>query len=183
MSIVFKIKKGAITLKRTAKGLCMMICMVIAMLLITKTDAFASTYGDYQYTVSGKKIIITKYTGNASKVYVPNVIKGKPVTEIAKGAFKWCTGIKEVKIYGKTKTIGKEAFAYCYNLKKVTMLRGVENIGTNAFAYCAALNTVNMHKGIKTVSTGAFKGCRELTGIELPKGTKSIGSNTFAYCS
>lgn len=50
----------------------------------------APEYDSFEYQAygsSGDKILITKYTGNASKVTVPAKIDGKYVVEVAKGAF------------------------------------------------------------------------------------------------
>ena len=68
-------------------------------------NAEASVYGDFQYSVSGKNVTITKYLGNSTKVIIPGTIKGKKVKTIGKSAFNWCTTIKTVEVTGNVKTI------------------------------------------------------------------------------
>ena len=48
---------------------------------------------DYQYTTSGKDIVITKYIGSGTDVLIPDC-----ATIIGPGAFSNCTNIKNVTI-------------------------------------------------------------------------------------
>ncbi|MBR4456916.1 MAG: leucine-rich repeat protein [Solobacterium sp.] len=81
-------------------------------------ETVTETYGDYEYTSSGREITITKYNGRASSVSIPNEINGNRVVSIGPDAFNG-NGLTELTIPENVNVIRGNAFAYCANLKKV----------------------------------------------------------------
>ena len=76
-----------------------------------------------------------------SKIEVPAVYKGKPVTEV--GAFGYATGsntvLKEIIIPDSVTSIGNSAFSGCDNLTGVVIPDSVTSIGDHAFYDCSNL--------------------------------------------
>ena len=90
---------------------------------------------DFELTVSGEEIIITKYVGNGTEVVVPTEINGLPVREIADGAFK-NSDISSVTLPSTLRKIGWFAFEGCTQLESVYIHPSVTSIGHGAFNSC-----------------------------------------------
>jgi len=86
--------------------------------------------------------------------------RGKPVTTIAKNAFK-----------GNNR------------ITKITMGKYVKSIGTSAFYNATGLSAIDFADSqITTIGASAFQGCRGLLSIVLPETVTVIEDSTFAYC-
>ena len=76
-----------------------------------------------------------------SKIEVPAVYKGKPVTEV--GAFGYATGsntvLKEIIIPDSVTSIGNSAFSGCRSLTSIIIPDSVTSIGDHAFYNCTSL--------------------------------------------
>ena len=71
---------------------------------------------DYEYSVLDDGTVeITKYTGNESKVAVPDEIDSKSVTKIGSGAFSRCAKLESITIPDSVSKIGNKAFGYYYD--------------------------------------------------------------------
>ena len=71
---------------------------------------------DYEYSVLDDGTVeITKYTGNESKVAVPDEIDSKSVTKIGRGAFSRCAKLESITIPDSVSKIGNKAFGYYYD--------------------------------------------------------------------
>ena len=136
--------------------------LVLATLVVLAASAItvsAAGTGDFTYTTSGSGVVITGYTGNETKLTIPEYIGGKPVVGIGANAF-----------YGK-------------NLKSVSIPATCKSIGDSAFKQCMSLETVTLASGVETIGNSAFEACYALTSINLPKSVTSIGLNAFALDS
>ena len=127
------------------------------------------------------------------------------VTEIGKGAFSQCAGIRsvtlpegltsigdhaflwsgltEITIPDSVTSIGRAAFDECRSLRSVTIGNGVTSIGVGAFQYCTALQSVTIPEGVTAIAPYTFVGCLRLTSITIPAGATSIGSCAFDRCA
>ncbi|MBQ3936317.1 MAG: leucine-rich repeat domain-containing protein, partial [Ruminococcus sp.] len=102
------------------------------------------TSGDYKYdTLDDGTIEITKYSGKATKLTVPEKIDGKTVTVIGSLAFSDNTMLKSVTVSGSIKAIDASAFRDCTALTTVTLKKGVKRIEGCAFAGCTALENIS----------------------------------------
>jgi hypothetical protein len=54
------------------------------------------TSGDWQYTINGNNVIITRYTGTSTDVSIPSAINGLSVQYIKGGAFSGNTSLTNV---------------------------------------------------------------------------------------
>ena len=88
---------------------------------------------EYQVRVRDKQI---------TKVKIPAIYNGYPVTEIADNAFANCTLLTKIDIPYTVKKVGNNAFANCKNLEKILGMPKVESIGNNAFAACVKLDNL-----------------------------------------
>ena len=112
---------------------------------------------DWYYDANGKEIwYIEDYTGNSSKVVIPDEYKGEKIEEISYQAFYNHTELEEVQLPKSLKIIDDSAFAGCVNLKKI-----------------------EIPDTVKTISSYAFGECKNLTNVQLPKALQKIDNDSF----
>lgn len=107
--------------------------------------------------VTGTKI--TKYTGSAASVVIPNTLGGKKVISIGENAFNGYNKLTSVIIPSSITTIGARAFAGCTNLK-----------------------TISLPSNLTGMGSGVFRGCTSLEGIALPGSNVNFNRDTFSDC-
>ncbi len=127
---------------------------------------------------------ITRYTGTATKVYVPNEYDNILVTSIGEGAFLWRTNLESIAIPSSVTSIDASAFSVCRNLKAVTFGENskLESIGNNAFESCTGLTSIEIPSSVTSIGNYAFSGCEGLTSIEIPSSVTSIDASAFSVC-
>ena len=139
------------------------------------------------------------------KVIIEEKYRGKPVTSIAKLAFRSCSRIEEIIIGSNVTEIGENAFMNCKKLKAVTIPESVERIGKGAFqscsslekaeipygvteildstfAYCKAMTEVKLTNNISVIEQAAFSDCVSLEEITVPEKVKELGEYAFSNC-
>jgi hypothetical protein len=80
--------------------------------------------------------------------------------------------------------IATGAFYYCTNLGGVTISnRFVISIGTNAFGFCSGMTNVLMGSNVVSISASAFQSCSGLTNVDVPHGVVRLGAGVFNNCS
>jgi len=149
------------------------------------TEGLVYEAGDGVYRVIG-------YEGEDVHIVIPDTHNGVPVTAIDDYCFEE-SEIQSVKIGKNVQTIGKGAFIYCTLLKEVTIPASVSHIGTGteymasvgAFAHCTQLEKVTFEKNsqLKFIGNDTFENCGVLTKIEIPQSLESMGYDAFAYCT
>ena len=137
---------------------------------------------DYTYQQTGSTITITKYTGSASSVVIPDTIFGFPVTVIGDYAFYKLTNLTEVVVPNTVSRLGWYSFAYCTNMTNVAIGDHVANIDDNAFAGCLRLPSVVIPNSVTNIGMWTFQSCTALTNINIPKSVTSIGAWAFKNC-
>lgn len=147
--------------------------------LSASAEATVKVSGDYEYTVSGNSIEITKYNGASSTVKIPSVIAGKKVTSIGNNAFSECSSMTEVYIPDTVTYIGYMAFYRCSSLKVIHNMGSVETIVVYAFAYCRSLTSVKIPSTIKDIYPYAFEGCSSLRSISISDDISVIDNMAF----
>jgi len=125
--------------------------------------------------IDGKSVIITKYLGNASVVYIPERIQGLPVTVIGKEAFKFCRSINSITIPSSVITIGSSAFSYT-SLTGLIIPSSVIRIGDSAFFSCESLTDITISSSVTIIGDYAFYNCSSLESI-------IVDSRNSAYTS
>ena len=136
---------------------------ILAAAAFVSWSAFASPAeapaSDFEYKRDGKNVTLTKYTGNASELVIPEKIDGCPVTEIRCGL-------------GGTKT-----------LIRVSIPDTVTRIGNAIFFRSSNLESVRMSENIESIGYGCFDGCGKLKEISFPKRISVEGPSAFLSCN
>ena len=146
--------------------------------------AAAQTYQDFEFTVgSDKNVTITRYTGSASFVTVPDTINGNPVTTIDWNAFSSCSTLKEITLPEGLKSIGNYAFKSCTALERMTIPDSVTSVSKGAFYNCSGLKSVTLSASQTAIPQWCFTGCSALTDITIPASVSSIGTYAFDACT
>ena len=186
-----------------AAALVIIIGAVIAVSLIMLAPNPAK---DFKYTLnSSGTITIEKYIGDKSvdRISVPAAIEEKPVTEIAKDAFK-SSSVSDIVIPNTVKKIGNGAFSYSSvksfsipdsvtemgeeafkssDIETVTISGSIKKIPANAFGYCNYLKSVTIGKGVSEIGEKSFTSCKKLTTVNINESVKTIGESAFSGCS
>ncbi len=140
-----------------------------------------STGCTYKLINSGTEYSVYKSIGAKGDIYIEDVYKGKPVTQIDTECFKNNQNITSVHLGKNIKSIGRAAFQWCKSLKNVTIPEGVTYIGEQAFQN-SAIESVKIPDTVKNILTYTFQGCRNLKNVDLGNGVVSIGRNAFKNC-
>lgn len=93
---------------------------------------------NFDYKEFYDHITVEKYLGNSSKVVIPEMMYGKPVTVIGKRAFRFNKSVKEVVLPNAIKVIGERAFSGCVNLQKINLHKKT-TVHKTAFIDCPVL--------------------------------------------
>ena len=109
-----------------------------------KNELYSS--GDYQYGfISDDEAEICRYTGNDSRLYIPEMLDLLPVARIGDEAFRGCGSMTNVVIYEGIRQIGDRAFSGCCSLTSVSIPSSVDMIADSAFEDCPASLVFNVH--------------------------------------
>lgn len=103
------------------------------------------------------------------------------ITAIGENAFRNCTRINRINLYG-IKHIAPNAFKGCSQLKEVNFDSSLKTIGAHAFEGCSWLHVALFDEGLTRIDSCAFKGCSKLLTVKLPSTTQYIGERAFEGC-
>ncbi len=164
------------------------VVFVTLLILMQNTSALANSTGEsglYKYTMhestdaSGVTSFWVEITGHtqyvSGELIIPDLINGKPVTQIGPNAFAG-QGITSLSIPSGVSVIGESAFADCYSIKNVIFRDGYSgyylNIKENAFRGCFGMKSITLpvKQGFR-IREMAFSACSALTDIYF-NGTK-----------
>ena len=196
IGLFYKYIEKEFSMKNTNKvpKLAVIAAIVFAALFAFSTTACATTsskqQGDFQVSISGDQVTITKYTGKERDVIIPPTIQNLPVTAIGGRAFQKTTfggllnspvdsNITSVIIPDSVTSIGEWAFGNCSSLTSVTIPDSVTTIGDNAFNGCSSLTSVIIGSGVTSMGYNCFVNCRNLASVTLKNGVTIIAGGTF----
>ncbi|MBQ2257565.1 MAG: leucine-rich repeat protein, partial [Lachnospiraceae bacterium] len=149
----------------------------------TEEALLGEVSGDFEYSLSGNEVTITKYTGSDENVVVPETIDGNKVVSIGYRAFRYNYDVKTIKLPDTVTSIDTYAFYDCTSLTSVTLSENLTSIGNYAFYGCTSLTGVTLPANLTSIGSYAFYRCTSLTGVILPANLTSIGSSAFRYCT
>ena len=142
-----------------------------------------------EYAVPGGRLsfdtesgLITGYSGDISRVSIPQEIDGVKVWGIGGDAFASCLSLTEVILPDGIQAIGSGAFSSCDNLASINFPDSLTEIGPGAFYFCRGLTEAIIPEGVKTVSAWAFGHCHGLQRVTIPKGVTVIEESAFFSC-
>lgn len=116
----------------------------------------------------------------SSSSNVVKVILPEGVTKIGKGAFRFCSSLKEIKLPSSLVTIGSEAFLYA-GIEEITVPDGVTSIGGSAFSH-SAIRKIYIPDSVTDFGDSLFYFCLNLSECRLPSGLTEIPQYTFCAC-
>ena len=137
------------------------------------SEADAMTYG----IVDGKATIV-KYEGDESRVVIPPLLGGCPVTKVEPYAFSE-KSMKYIQFPETMEIIDHHGFSECRQILRLEFPESLRTIGNYAFYNCWGLEQVHLTAGIRSIGYGAFKNCEKLSEIIQDKAEGqdiSIGS-------
>lgn len=127
--------------------------------------------GPFQYYLNDRQeVVISKYTGNAEDVLIPEAFDGKTTVAIGEKAFYKCEGIKSILFPDTVAEIGDYAFYGCKGLGMIRLPPMLEAIGRWAFVACDGIEYIVIPPGVGVIGAGAFSACKKLGAILVQKG-------------
>lgn len=87
---------------------------------------------DFTTKSDGNGVAITKYSGTATNVVIPETINGKDVTKIASGAFKG-SSVERVVLNRNITAVENGAFENCKKLDTIVIYDSLMNISSKSF--------------------------------------------------
>jgi hypothetical protein len=166
--------------------------IVVAVIAALVAPLWAQTSGktpdglEWSTTSDKKGIVITKYSGTAKDVRIPDKINNLPVVEIGDNAFQAgaATEITSVVIPNTVTKIGTYAFMAQEKLTTAKLPSSLIEIGNSAFAGCYLLTQpLALPLNLTTIAARAFMDCESLTGLQLPVPLMTIGNEAFRNCT
>ncbi len=163
---------------------------------------------DYGFTFrsinDGTAWALASARSSAGDVVIEETYRGKPILQVADGAFRNNQEVTSVQFKGNIQSIGASAFLSCISLTTVTIPDTVTSIGEAAFqgctllkeayfpdpedmdaipdymyAYCSSIEEIDIPDGIVSIGEAAFSNCISLTDVVIPDSVESIGTNAF----
>ena len=177
--------------RKRAMSIVLCATMLIAVLCIAPATAAAETTDDgFTYTIANEEVTITGYTGAGGAVVIPAEIDGKPVTELAGGAFAVAmnaaaANITSIVVPDSVKTMGNGVFNGCTLLTSVTLPDEVAITSSNNMFRGTAITSIKIPSGMTALGAFCFRDCANLTEITFaePVTVKSTASTTFTNCT
>ena len=138
----------------------------------------------YTYSDAGDGgIKLTGYTGQDTKLVIPDTLDGKKVTEIGAGCFSGNPWHERVYVPEGVVKIGDFGFECCSHMEKIYLPDSLREVGNGAFSGCGVLKLADFSDGVTSIGDGAFMACRNMTQISLPADLQQLGKFAFAFCN
>lgn len=113
--------------------------------------------------------------------HIVKLIVPATIEKIGVAAFSYNRLLKSVEFEegSNLKELSRGAFGYCSALKEVRLPDGLEKISEMAFESCTKLESVNMGTSLEIIADKAFEHCNSLDGVVFPETLKEIGAQAF----
>ena len=145
---------------------------------------------DFKYEIDGNTVTITKYTGSASSVTIPD-----GVTSIGDRAFYDCESLTSVTIPDSVTSIGGGPFAACDQLTEIRVSAGNTHFKSEdgilftadgktliQFPKGKYLTEYTIPDSVTSIGNEAFGWCESLRSVTIPDSVTSIGDSAFRDC-
>ena len=128
-------------------------------------------------------VVITKYLGDETRVFVPEMLDGKVVSVIGKSAFQENDSIEQIVLPQGIEVIESQAFQDCPCLQYVVMGTELKSIGRDAFSYCSSLKELRLPEGMTVVDLCICAYCPSLESVVIPQSMEEINPFAFVECN
>ena len=108
------------------------------------------------------------------------IIDAKNIS-IGKGAFKSCSKLSNIVMYGASE-LESEAFESCGSITKIPNISGITEIKSRTFWNCISLEVINIPDGVRALKEGCFGQCRAATEMFIPNSVIDIDKNVIENC-
>ncbi|MGN1131356.1 MAG: leucine-rich repeat domain-containing protein [Ruminococcus sp.] len=139
-----------------------------------KTSSYSfdfELYGDHAVLIKAKE------RRKNEICWIPESVKGVPVTEIASNSFVDAT-FRRLAFPEGLKVIRESAFVNCNNLQKLEFPFSLERLEKNSFWKCQNLTSAEFCVHIQCVQENAFNGCK-IEEIKIPRMKKQDKKRIF----
>jgi len=139
--------------------------------------------------------MITKYTGNAEHLRIPEMLNGERVTKLNSFLFQHDHMLCTVHLPEHLREIGVWTFDDCLRLSAITVEASNPNyISMDGVLYTRDGTLVQMPQGhparnftvpegVTHIGFRAFEKCRSLESVTLPESLEHISFNAFSHCT
>lgn len=164
-------------------------------------EAVTPAESDFKYVLlpagAPTRASITGYTGEATKIIIPDYLGGYPVRIITSTAFSGNSELVYIKLPTTVTTIANNAFNMCYSLEEIEISSSNTAFGTVdgvLYAKTSGKNTTlrafpagrsgsfTIPYGVTTIGSYAFDHCYNLTSVNMYNTVTKIDSYGFSYC-
>ena len=150
--------------------------LLLAGCMVASVQAASITVDGINYSTSGNKATIAKYT----------IIKATDTTPADTLFYSGEIVIPETFTYEGTEytvvATAANSFLDCKGLTNVTLPATCVTIGRNTFKGCSALRFSPLPATVTSVGSGVFNGCTQLEEVEIYPGWNKPISEEFANC-
>ena len=131
-------------------------------LLVFSPAVSAGTSGDWEYSVSDGKALITYYKGSDADVTIPSELDGYPVMGTGGSALANKSSLTSVTFPDGATIIGGSTFHSCQSLRSVTVPASVASIAWDVFYNCTAFTDIYY--------SGTWEDWRAIFAPDIPAG-------------
>ena len=124
--------------------LCCLALLLVPGLAMNAEAAASYTSGDWTYEVNSGLATITKYSGTAATVDIPQKFGNYQVTAIGKYAFADNATMETVNFPSSITSIGLYAFSGCVGLRSITLPERLDTLGGYAFRNCTNVTQITV---------------------------------------
>ncbi len=141
--------------------------------IIYELDLLTNSYVVVDYQAPKDKVVVDEVNCKflIPELEIPSSFNGRPVTRIAKGAFR--------QVYTETRHDYREYLDFSNGKLKIDKF----DAASGSRSYYAKIQKIVIPASVKTIEDYAFQGCSELTEVVFDNGISSIGNSAFASCS
>jgi hypothetical protein len=188
------------------KGLSVLLAIVIVFTGVQAgvVTASADQSGDWTYTISidvtySEHAKITKYSGSASAVAIPDTLGGYDVEQVTADAFAGCTNLNSITISEHIFSMGESAvssiFTECTALSNISVVSGNEIYSSQngvlfdktkeTLIRCPVGKAGNyvIPDSVISVYDWSFFNCANITGITFGRNVEGFGNYAFSGLS
>lgn len=154
------------------KVISLLLCVVMVLTFIpfSKIESSALTFEDFTYEIvseSKKTAQITKYSGTATEIVIPDTMDGYSIVSIGEKAFYFNKTLVTITIPEGITSVDKYAFSLCENLEIINLPKSLTIVEDWAFSYNHNLRKIHFYDNVKSFGSCVFRECFNLTEISV----------------